>query len=177
MAAAHNVTNPGTKRVTSLKTEGVKALKFSSDANRNRVAFDLWNATFRAAIGDHYSRLLDERPPTFITFAADYPGHSEESVAASYVHAQEVWREDSQLVCNAITRTCNFEDDPSGQLLDDLLSYETAAERYSYLQSEFLDVSSAKKQDELVGKWESLPILSGPRPYMRAAVEYKEGLE
>ena len=125
MAAAHNVTNPGTKRVTSLKTEGVKALKFSSDANRNRVAFDLWNATFRAAIGDHYSRLLDERPPTFITFAADYPGHSEESVAASYVHAQEVWREDSQLVCNAITRTCNFEDDPSGQLLDDLLNYET----------------------------------------------------
>ena len=50
------------------------------------------------------------------------------------------------------------------QLLEDLLEYETAAERYSYLKKEFLDVSSAKKQDELVSKRENLPILSGPRP-------------
>ena len=42
MAPVHSVSDPGTKRVTSLKTQGVKALKITTDTNRNRVAFEMW---------------------------------------------------------------------------------------------------------------------------------------
>lgn len=69
MAAMHSVSDPGTKRVTSLKTSLVKALKISSDTDRNRVSFNVWDATFRSAIGKHYSRMLDEDPPSLIDFA------------------------------------------------------------------------------------------------------------
>ena len=65
MAAIHYVTNPETKKVISLSTKNVKPLQISTDINRNRVSFDMWDTSFRAAIND-YAELLDETPPTIL---------------------------------------------------------------------------------------------------------------
>ena len=82
MAAIHYVTNPETKKVISLSTKNVKPLQISTDINRNRVSFDMWDTSFRAAIND-YAELLDETPPTIQEWAMGYPALSADDIGAS----------------------------------------------------------------------------------------------
>ena len=99
------------KRLTSLKTNAVKKLVFSTDINRNRVAHEVWDATFRAQVGTHYSRMLDEEPPSLSEFYLMFPTFAPEQIAASYANALQTWEIDSQLVSAAIISTCDFDGD------------------------------------------------------------------
>ena len=93
MAAIHYVTNPETKKVISLSTKSVSKLQISTDINRNRVSFDLWNVSFRAAI-NNYASLLEETPPSIQEWAQDYPSHSPDEVGEAYARALVAWNDD-----------------------------------------------------------------------------------
>ena len=171
MAAIHYVTNPETKKVISLSTKNVVKLQISTDINRNRVSFDLWNISFRAAVNE-YAALLEETPPTIQEWAQDYPSFSPDDVGAAYARALMAWQDDDMLVSNAIINTCDFSGDPSGEYMGEIAALQTAKERFEYLQNEFQDVSDPKKQDELIELWPTLPILPQTRPFTRRAIEY-----
>ena len=170
MAAVPQI--PERKTLTSLKTHSVKKLTISTDANRNRVSFELWDATFRACVGTHYSRQLDEECTTLKEYANMFPRYTPEDLGTAYANALQSWDEDGALVAAAIISTCDFDGDPSGEYLGDLLGLANARPRYDYLKAQFMDVSSHKKQDELSMLWPTLPILPADRPVTKDKVAY-----
>ena len=98
------------KKVISLSTKSVKPLQISTDINRNRVSFDMWDTSFRAAIND-YAELLDETPPTIQEWAMGYPALSADDIGASYARALAQWETDDRLVRSALINSCDFEGD------------------------------------------------------------------
>ena len=84
MAAARAVEVSGPNKGVSLNTKNVKHLIISTDTNRNRISFDLWEQTFRAAVGAYYSRMLKEVPPPLGEYQKLFPQHSETEVAAAF---------------------------------------------------------------------------------------------
>lgn len=172
MAAVPGLIAPERRTITSLKTSGITKLTISTDTNRNRVSFEVWDATLRASIGEHYSRLLDEECMKLIEYASLFPSYSPDELGAAYSLALQTWDEDGMLVASAIISTCDFAGDTSGEYLRDLVALSTARERYDYLKDQFLDVSSNKKQDDLVRIWPSLPIMPSDRPVTRDKIAY-----